>query len=158
MNGKLVDSAAYAAKTLFFFLFVGGLVGTVFALPFTEALTHRPFRMPDGLFMMLFGYVLVGMPVAGSAGLLYGIRLAVSPAGPAARYLSAAICGTVPSAALAVFAYASNPRSPADALLLGACTMLFTGLSAAATARIHLAAERRFRFFRTDRAESETGA
>ena len=135
MNAKLVESAPYSSKTLFFFLFVGGLVGTVFALPFTETLTHRPFRMPDILFIMLFGCVLVGMPVA---GLLYGIRLAVSPAGPAARYLSAA-----------VFAYASNPRSPADSLLLGDCTMLFTGLSAAATARIHLAAERRFRFFRS---------
>ena len=158
MNVKLIDSAAYAAKTLFFFLFVGGLVGTVFALPFTETLTHRPFRMPDSLFMMLFGYVLVGMPVAGSAGLLYGIRLALSPAGPAARYLSAAVCGTAPSAALAVFAYASNPRSPADSLLVAVFTMLFTGLSAAATARIHLAAERRFGFFRTDRAEPEAGA
>ncbi len=52
MNAKLVESAPYAAKTLFF-LFVGGL------------------------FMMLFGYVLVGIPVAGSAGLPYGIRLAL---------------------------------------------------------------------------------
>lgn len=148
VKGSLIDSAFYAAKTTFFYLFVGGLVGTIFTLPFVETITHRPFRIPDSLFSMLIGYIVIGMPVAALAGLLYGIRLAISQPTAVGRYLSAAICGMVPSLIFAALGVIWNPRSPVgESLIIVTCVAVFTGLASLVTGWIHHKAERRLKFF-----------
>lgn len=147
MKGSLIDSAFYAAKTMFFYLFVGGLVGTIFTLPFVETITHRPFRIPDSLFSMLIGYIVIGMPVAALAGFLYGIRLAISRPTAMGRYLSAAICGMVPSFLLAAADLIWNPRSPfEESVVILTWLALFTGLASVVTGWIHHKAERRLKF------------
>ena len=133
---------------MFFFLFVGGLVGTTFTLPFVETLAHRPFGFPESLLMMLLGYVLLGMPIAGLTGLLYGVWLAACHDSPKGRYVKAAGCGILPPLLLAIFGLVWNPRTPAVSLFVVACLMLFTAGSSLITAWIHSKTERRFAFFR----------
>lgn len=148
MNKNLIDACAYAAKTFLFFLLIGALVGSILIVPFLETLTHRPLTIPNSLFTLMLGYVVVGMPFAGITGLLYGIRLAVSRHDSTSRYSAAFACGLFPSALMNIYSYVSNPKVLTEIPLVLASTMLFTGLSAMATSWIHQRAEQKLNFLR----------
>lgn len=148
MSIRYFDRAFYVAKTTFFFLFVGGLVGTTFTLPFVETLTHRPFSFPESLLMMLLGYVVMGMPVAGFTGFLYGICLAAYRPAVVGRYFAAIACGVAPSLLLVAWAEIWNSERLGDSWVVLVCLTLFTGGSSLITAWIHRKSEQRLSLFR----------
>lgn len=153
----MLNKILYIVKTTFFFLFVGGLIGTTLTLPFAETLTHHPFRIPETLYMLLLGYVLIGMPVASLTGVLYGTFLATCKLANARRTLCAFGFGTVPPLLFVVFVhiYENGAKRDFD-LSLAAILMLFTGFSSLATARVHTIVERKFSFFRSGDCSNES--
>lgn len=150
MKPPILDSASYAATTMSFFLFVGGFIGTLLTLPFVQMLTHRPFRVPESLFMLLLGYLVVGMPVAALTGLLYGICSAFFQRDSVGRALSAIGCGIVPSVLFMTIFNIWNPKESRNSLIVVCCLMLFTGFASLVTAWVHWQAELRFEFLRAN--------
>lgn len=159
MKKNIIDLAFYATKTMFFFLFVGGLVGTLLTIPFVEMLTFRPFRFPRSVEYMLVGYIIIGIPVATFTGLLYGIGLALYPLRSWGRTILAIGCGIAPAALAIVFGgLGRSPWKPPDIgeiVLKAFCYMLFTGFSSLVTAWIHRKAELRFKFLRANGSPQE---
>jgi hypothetical protein len=150
MKTTLIDSAAYVAKTMFFFLFVGGLVGTTLTTPFVETLTHRPFSFPVSLLLMLLGYVVMGMPVAAFTGLFYGVVISVSRPDYLRRAFAAIGCGMLPPMMLVAVGYIWESRDIKGSVMVALSVMLFTGLSSLITAWLHWKAEMRFEFFQVN--------
>ena len=155
MKESILDSASHVAKTVIFFLFVGGLVGTVFTVPFVEELSHRPFRIPDSLYILLLGYIVVGMPVAAFTGFLYGIGLAFFLPNSLSRTILAIGCGIVTAMVIVAIWDIWNPRNLADSMIMISSLMLFSGFSSLVTAWIHRKAELRFNFLHATRNSEE---
>lgn len=152
MFKKIAKIIGYVTKTTFFFLVVGGLVGTSFMPPFMQTFTHRPFRLPEGLIELLLGLIIVGMPYAACAGAVYGTCLAAFRPENLRRAIWAFGSGTVP-VILTIFAAAiQNPRwsfdLPMSVVMLYFGMALFTGFSSLVTAWLHWKAEQRFTFLR----------
>lgn len=149
MKAKLIDPAVYITKTTFFFGFVGALIGTALLAPFADTITHHPFQFPNTLYMLLIGYLIMGVPIAASTGLIYGLCLTIFDVSVRHRFGLAFASGLCPPLAFVASGYMWNPRTPMDSLIVLSALMLFTVSSSLMTAWAHRKAERRFRFLKT---------
>jgi hypothetical protein len=154
MTYKKIDIAAFISTTTVFFLLIGGLVGSIFSIPFLETITHKTFRSPSDLALtVLLGYLIVGMPVAGITGFLYGILCLFrgKNEGHACHCLnvSALISGTtLPTIFGMIIAYQERHHGFVESLRPFLYVTTFSVICAVVTAWLHCRASNRFAFFR----------
>jgi hypothetical protein len=154
MTYKKIDITAFLSTTTLFFLFIGGLVGSIFSIPFLETLTHKIFRSPGDLALtILFGYLIVGMPIAGITGLLYGVLCLIrgKNLGQTCQWFNgpALISGaTLPSIFCVITAYQEHRHGFLETLRPFFYLVIFAVVCSVVTAWLHCRASNRFAFLR----------
>lgn len=138
-------------RVVLFFSLVGGLIGST--IIFSTILMQQPFWLSKGLAYIfsvyIAGFVLIGMPVAGAAGLLYGIFMRLQTYSQWSTLKRKLFSGVMSYVALTVawFLFASERQQEQHGIWVTSPQLvlpIFFGISIFGTIFLYSIAERRY--------------